>query len=305
MGWSGSEKARRGFFEVRGEGDWGLAVEYLEPPVAPKGIAICGHAMLCNRSTLDSPRGRGLGSTLAAKGIGTYLFDLRGHGESVLHSLLQRGPTYDDFVLRDIPAVVRAVQSRHPDLPIALVGHSLSAHAGVTAVSVAALPVKAIVSLGGSVFWVRDLEPSRVVWLGKRVTVELWGVVASYYGVFPARRWRLGVEDAALPFVQQLVRNARCNRWESSDGRFNYLERLSELAVPILSVVSAADRWLCRPAAAQAWLAHARKAFVTHRVVGARHDDPADIGHMGLVKDPRMRPIWLEIADWLSSFMRL
>ena len=112
------------------EDGWSLAIEHRAAEGTPWGVVVCGHAMMCNRNTLDRPRGEGLVSVLAAAGLETYWVDLRGHGES-RRAGDDNQYTYDDFIHQDIPAIVRAVRERSPGLPLVWVGHSLAAHAAV------------------------------------------------------------------------------------------------------------------------------------------------------------------------------
>lgn len=281
---------------------WRLAADYL-PAREAVGVAVCAHAMMCNRRTLDRPEGAGLGSALAAAGYETYLVDLRGHGESATPPRPGAHVRYDDFVLEDLPAALRFAARAHPGLPVALVGHSLGAHAGLASLAVVPdLPAHALVSLGGNV-WLRALEPDTVTWIQKRASIEAWGAITRLFGRFPARRLRYGTDDESEEYVGQFVENVRRNTWRSGDGRHDYLQAMRRVTLPILSVTGAADVDLCRPAWARAWLAHAKRAEVIHRVVGERPGDPTGINHMGLVTNPRMAPVWAEIAEWLGAAM--
>jgi predicted alpha/beta hydrolase len=277
---------------------WALAADILPAVSSAWGVAVCGHAMMCNRRTMDRPAGGGLGSTLAAAGLHTILVDLRGHGESVLPEPSAQY-TYDDVVLRDIPSIVRTVHQWYPDLPLVWLGHSLAGHGALAALGVHPnLPIDALVNLAGNV-WIDALEPSRRMrWL-KRAISECWMGVSRVWGRFPARFLRMGTEDEALPYVAQLVGICRQGRWGSLDGHFDYLALLEGVRTPVLSVVGKADTWMCRPESARLWLDHATASHVTHRVVGAVEGDPAGIDHMGLVTNLEMKPMWDEMVDWI------
>ncbi|MFT7624937.1 MAG: putative alpha/beta hydrolase, partial [Myxococcota bacterium] len=86
---------------------------------------LVGHAMFCNARTLDRPEGQGLGTTLAHAGFETLLLDFRGHGASAPLLGPDVDASYDDYILRDIPAAVAAARAAFPNLPLALMGHSL------------------------------------------------------------------------------------------------------------------------------------------------------------------------------------
>lgn len=257
--------------------------------------------MFCDRRTLDRPAGEGLGSALAASGFETWLVDFRGHGDAGPPISREVDASYDDVILRDIPAAIRAVHARAGGLPLFLLGHSLGGHGGAAALAVdRSLPVAGLVSLAGNV-WIRSLEPDPIVWAAKRAQVELWMTVTRLHGFFPARRYRMGIGGEGISYVRQFARNTRLDRWGSIDGRHDYLRLLSHVTLPILSVASTGDTRMCTPLCARLWLDHAVRAEVTHRVVGERLGDPTGIGHMEVVLDPAMRPIWDEIAAWMVA----
>lgn len=272
---------------------WPLAMEAREAASDPVGVAVCIHAMMCNSRTLDRPRGAGLASALARAGVEALLVDLRGHGRSARAGAAW---SYDDIALRDIPTAIHAAAARHPGCPVALVGHSLGAHAGLAALtSDPTLPVAAVVSLGGNL-WMPQTEPDLARRAMKRAVMTTWGGIARVVGRFPTRALRLGTDDEALPYVRQLVGFTRSGRWRSAAGD-DWRAGLRRVQAPVLSVTSVDDRWLCHPRSAAAWLAPV--PTVEHRVVGERPGDPRGVGHMGLATDRRMEPVHDEIAEWV------
>jgi predicted alpha/beta hydrolase len=273
-----------------------LAIEHREAVGTPRGVVLCGHAMMCNRRTLDRPRGEGLATRLAEAGFETYLLDLRGHGESGGNSLEAASVRYDDLVFHDLPAAIRAVASRHPLLPLAVLGHSLTAHAALATLGVVSgLPVRALVSLGGNV-WMRSAEPSLPRWVAKRAFMAAWRGIAEVAGSFPTRRLRMGTDDEPLPYCRQLAGFVERSEWRSADGAHDYHAALARITVPILSVTGTADLWYCHPRSARLFLSPARSAKITH------HEVPG-VTHMGLVVDPHMRPHFDRIAAWLGETM--
>jgi predicted alpha/beta hydrolase len=258
-----------------------------------------GHAMFCNRRTLDRPQGDGLGSALAALGLEVWMADLRGHGESPPAPTRKSLSSYDDYVFGDIPMLIRAAKAANPDLPLVLMGHSLTAHAGIASLGLDAdLPVDAVVSLAGNV-WIKDLEPSSLRWGLKYLIMNSFAVTARIVGRYPAIALGMGSDDEAIPYCDQLAGFARKNFWGSRCGGQNYLEAMANIRTPILSVVGRSDTWMCRPVWAERWLAHASNAVVDFRVVGDQEDDPQGIDHMKLLTDLSMKPIWNEIGKWI------
>lgn len=276
---------------------WPLALEYRPARGGARAQVLCGHAMFCNRRTLDKPKGQGLASTLAERGFDVWMLDVRAHGGSGPSVSRHVSPSYDDVILRDLPAAIRWAKAQRPDLPLFLLGHSLCGHGGVAAVSVdRSLPLDGIVSLAGNV-WIPSLEPDPLMWAGKRAQFEAWAAVTQLHGYFPAKAYNAGTESEGKAYVMQFTRNARKDRWGSIDGRYDYLRLMAHLTLPILSVVGSADTWMCTPQCARLWLEHATRADVTYRVI----NEPEGIDHMGLVLNPAMKPIWHEIADWIVA----
>jgi len=259
--------------------------------------------MFVNRRTLDRPAGQGLASCLASHGFETWMVDLRGHGESGPAAGHGGRWSYDDIVRFDLPETLRWLKQQYSEQPLFLVGHSLSAHAGVAALGVdRTLPVDGLVSLGGNV-WMPSLEPSRRLWAKKWAAMRAWGLVARLHGHFPARAYHAGTDAEALGYVQQLVDGARRDRWGSRDGRHDYLRLMAHVETPILSVVGRGDNLLCTPESARRWLAGAVRADVSLRVVAAQagSEGPVAIGHMGLVTQREMATEWDRLADWMTA----
>lgn len=268
-----------------------IALRGHAPSTPAVGVVVASHALLCNAATLDRPGGRGLVSVLVRAGLHVVTVDLRGHGASD-----GPPPSYDDIVLRDLPAALDHTARTWSELPVAVLGHSLTAHGWLASLAARPHPrVRALVSIAGGAM-LPEGRP-RTQWWAARAGLELMRLLARRFGGFPARRLGLGPEDAPLPLLEQWARATRRRGWFGEE--VDYLSALAAVRTPIYSLTTVADRWLCPPEAARAWLAHACDAPVTERVVGAAPSDPTHIGHVGLVVDPRMAPVWHELADWV------
>jgi predicted alpha/beta hydrolase len=254
-----------------------------------RGVVVLGHATMCNRSTLDRPRGKGLASTLAMAGLHVYTFDFRGHGQSGATAGAGSQWTYDDLVNHDLPAVVAWARARHPDLRLGVLGHSLAGHAALHWLGQHPdAPVDALVLYAANV-WVRSFEPSRLRWFKKRTLLALWLLVSRTVGHYPARIMRTGSDNEALGLV------ADCNRWAAtgrclreSDGA-DYLAGRARVRQPVLAYVGEKDGLLCVRECCERYLApvpdHTLKSV------------PAAT-HMSLVLSHRSQPAWAETAKW-------
>jgi predicted alpha/beta hydrolase len=272
----------------------------LVTPREPRAVAVLAHAMMVDRRTMDRPRGEGLASTLAERGIAVASFDLRGHGES--------GPTaregarwsYDDLVGHDMPTLVAWARARFPGMGVSVVGHSLGGNAALVAAGLdAATAPDAIVGLAVNQ-WMPSLEPSWVRRLGKRAILRAWLAATRVGGgLFDPRTFRAGTDAEPLPYVAQLARICREDRFTSEDGSIDYREAIGRVRVPYLAVASEGDEWMANPASVRRFTALAKGARLEQRLVrhgefGARAPD-----HMGLVTRATSRPLWDEIARWI------
>ncbi len=265
------------------------------PPVA---AAVVGHAMMVDRRTLDRPRGRGLVSCLAARGVACVVADLRGHGKSGPRAGEGGDWSYDDLVEHDVPALLAFARSRFAGLPLACVGHSLFGH-----VSLAHVARHADADVDGlALLAVNVANPSwrahTIDGVRRRAGVELMGLLTRAFGRLPARRLRYGSDDEAAGYVRDFVRNGRRRRWLARDG-FDYWEALAGIDRPLLALVGAGDRFMSPPIAARA--VAERVPGARFLVVGRRSGLPVDPDHMGLVLDERARPAWDQTADFIRS----
>lgn len=305
---------------------------------APRVVAALSHAMMVDRRTLDlrvrpaarpAARARGSGrrqetapadepapgtggilTELLAAGVAVLWFDQRGHGQS--------GPTpaqggrwdYDDLVA-DAGAVAEYLRERLPECKRVAIGHSLFGHVALAyqarAASAAREPARpghgraaalydGLVLLGGNV-WVRRLEPSRLRFLAKRASYAALLLLCRPLGYLPVRRLGIGTADESGPYLAQMGGWVRSGDWTDRAGR-SYLEALSSVRAPILSIAGAGDRLMAVPDC-QLALVRRSSGPVTHWLVGKEQGDAVDAEHMQLVLDARLRPRWRALARWV------
>lgn len=261
-------------------------------------MAVLGHAMMVDARTLDRPRGAGLASTLAEEGVAAIAFDLRGHGRSAPTARDGASWTYDDFVRHDVPAIVAAARAHCPGLRVALVGHSLAAHAGLIAAG--RDPDRApdaVVAIAANL-WLPRFERSAARRAIKSALLHAWTAVSVPTGRFEPGRFGMGTDAEPHAYVKQFLDMWRADRPVSADGREDYRDALDRVRVPVLSIASTGDRLLAHPRAVDRFMRTMPHARVTERVV-TRADMPRPPDHMGLVLSPECRPLWREIAEWI------
>ncbi|MBK9262051.1 MAG: alpha/beta fold hydrolase [Polyangiaceae bacterium] len=286
---------------VRTTDGWLLRGEVSAEGSMEKPVALLLHAMMANRKSMDRPRGAGLASVLAGRDFGVVSFDLRGHGESGPSARDGARYSYDDYVLRDIPALVEFVRQEFAGRPVVVVGHSLGAHASLAASGV--FPEKApdgIVSIAGNM-WVPSCEPDKARRAAKTAMLAAFLGMAETWGYFDPRPLRFGTDAVALPYVRQFWTMWSSNRYGSTDGSIDYREALGRVTIPVFSVASEADTLLAHPVSVELFLRPIPEKQKTLRVISGRDFGAPAPDHMGLVTDARSRPVWNEIADWIES----
>lgn len=275
---------------------WG---ELLLPAGEPRIAAVLSHAMMVDRRTLDLPAGEGLLSQLVAAGAAVLWLDQRGHGQSRPYPA--DGASWDyDALVADVGVAAAYLAERFPGLERAAVGHSLFGHVALAyqaqhAAQASGVGFDRLVLLAANV-WLRELEPLAWRWRLKRLSFGLMEAASAPLGYLPVRRLRLGTADESHAYLAQMGSWLATDDWQSRDG-FSYLRALSHVRSRVLSVASEGDKLLAVPVC-QLRLASQVAGPVTHITVSERSGYACAPGHMGLVLDRRLKPLWREIAAW-------
>ncbi len=276
--------------EIRTEGGVSLSATVMEPQGEPRGSVVMAHAMFARQSAFKH-----VAPVFRDGGWRVVTFDFRGHGKSVCSDW-----GYDDFVERDLPAVVECVRARNEKGPIALVGHSLGGHVALAALGCKLVSLDALVLVAGANIWLRDFEPNPAVWAAKRAILEGFLRTARRFKRFPARALRLGSDDESLAYVEDLARFGIDGRWCSRDGTRNYLSGLTEVTIPIHSIASDGDRINARPVCVERMLARCRGPLHIDRVT--RSDDGSRApGHGALLTSTRALSAYARAEAFLHT----
>jgi predicted alpha/beta hydrolase len=274
-----------------------------DPPegVSLRGTCVMAHAMFARKSEFGRRERPGLAQAYAAQGWRTIAFDFRGHGESTM----ARGApewSYDDLVRLDLPAVFDCARARSDGRPVLVVGHSLGGHVALAAQGARKIDADGIIAIAANV-WIRELETSRVRWAAKLALARMMTESVLRIGRLPARRLRVGSDDASGKFVSDLLRFMREDRWRSADGADDYLTSLAHVVVPVAAVSSHGDHVTCHPASADAFARRCAGPLELIRI--ARSDDGRrPPGHMEMVTSDRARSQLLRALDWVESQLR-
>ena len=264
-----------------------------DPPegVVLRGTLVLAHAMFARKSSFGRRDRPGLSSALGACGFRTVAFDFRGHGDS-------KAPGnewgYDDLVRQDLPAVVDCARARGDGKPVIVVGHSLGGHVALASQGTARTAADAIVAVGASV-WLRELERSRLRWVAKSALARMTLAIAARAGGIPARRLRIGSDDAPERYLRDLLRGVTHREWRSRDGSDDYLASLALVKVPVAAVLGELDLVTCPPSSGEAFARRCSGPVAFFR---------APVGHMDLVTSARARPALIDAVEWTFDQLR-
>lgn len=276
------------------EDGWTLHGDHHLPDEETRAVVVATHAMMVDRRTLDRPRGEGLVSALVSRGLAVLNFDLRGHGDSA-----DTGRDFDleEVVREDVPALLREARRMHPGLPVIWLGHSLGSNAALITFGLhPELAPDAAISLAPNL-WLPSLEPNVLKRALKAGILRAWTGLTRRKGDFDPRLLRMGRSRIPHRYTEQFERWYREDDLRSRDGAIDYREALGRVRVPLLAISSLGDPLLAHPASTARYLALLSRAPLEHRVLRPSAGQSAP-SHVGMVLDPRCRPLWEEIAEW-------
>ena len=267
------------------------------------------HTGLVINSGTGIPRGfyRRFASFAAERGFSVLTYDYRGIGESAPPALRGSEIRYRDWGQRDMPAALAWMHERHPDVPLAVVGHSTGGQQLGLAANVELVDAALFVAVSTG-YW-RDM-PRRQRWF----TWTLWHLLVPLFhatlGYFPARRFGLG-ED--LPGLVATEWGAWCKEPSymaayfddvghrtSVDGRAFGALYFDRAAFPILAYCFADDPVANRVTVPPMLRLYAR-ARVDTRWVEPSDLAVAEIGPLGFFRERVGHALWVESLDRLRA----
>lgn len=288
---------------------------------APEPIFLL-HGLGSNRFGFDCP-GRSLAYWLSGAGYDVYLPELRGHGASTPPT---RGWNLDDYLRRDVPALLSAATRRSGFEQVHWIGHSmggllwflLATHGDSSQVASAialgsALDYRPGASGFRGLLGLRSLA-SRVSMLpygqlmhclaptfGRRLSwLDAFNVWPS--NIEPALNRRLhanAFESIPVSLLLQLASAFDDSGLTSADGSVQYLRAQHPLTTPTLLVSGSVDQQATRQAvmASAALLGPRAEQAEFGRGTGCRDD----YGHWDLLLGRRApREIWPRLLSWLG-----
>jgi pimeloyl-ACP methyl ester carboxylesterase len=307
-----------------------LAVQRVHDPAQPaqRGAVLMLHGLGANHRIFLT-KGVSLAEHLAARGFDCYVPDLRGAGDSER----VRDWTLDDYLDRDLPALLECALENSGRTTLACVGHSMG---GILiwmhCMEQLGAPIERLVAVGSAL----DYRLGRNVYQDLRRLRRLAGPLKSFpFGLIARVLSPLAGVGPVLPaegmnFHRSNVERSVCrelmahgfgsiplalfdslnttfeadgfSRITRDQGRVVYLQRVAELRLPTLMVAGSADVQ-CPPATAQATFERLSGASDKRALfVGKRYGQADDYGHLDLLVGKRAaHEVWPELTAFLSA----
>jgi pimeloyl-ACP methyl ester carboxylesterase len=317
--------------QVRTADGWVLDVRHVRPSGGARAArpVVLMHGVVTNGRNCDLDAQHSLARDLAGRGFDVWVPSLRGTGPSEHRRLVASAAGEADFdtvVEQDVPAVIEHVRKATGADGVDWVGHSMGgmlvyAHlarggGGVGRVVTLGSPVR--LRLGGRIeSLVRAASPAAGLapWVPlaavTRATLPLQGAVdgpverllVGRENVTP-ETWRrflaVGVDDVPAGLARQFAGWVERDRFDSRDGKVDYLAGLSRVRVPVLVVAGKVDGiappWAVRPAYDA--LGSEEKRWL---LLSEANGVAADYNHMDMLLGERAS---LELWGRVAAFLR-
>ena len=320
---------------VRTRDGWKLAV-YRHVPTRPRegqAPVLLVHGLSANRYDLDAPIPEiSLARYLCERGHDVWVVELRGSGRSRYPGWpLARRPgfDFDDYVHRDVPALLRHVLDQTGAAGLHWVGHSMGGMLAYAALEHYEQRLfRSVVTVGSPAFTaikhplvdvayqlrfllkMLDWLPSRR--LAQAGSLLPWAILRRIMGVVGnpdnmdpdhvGPLLRGAIHDLPAPLLAQFAEwYGRQQGFGRQDGLLDYTEHLGRITVPLLVIAGAGDELtplrdlhgvFNAISSPDKWL------LVASRANGFRHD----YGHIDLILGMHARiEIYPHVAEWIEK----
>lgn len=314
--------------EVRTSDGWTLALHHFPPPgpARPTPVVLC-HGVTANLHNWDVDARRSLPRYLARRGFDTYVVELRAAGQS---SRDHYRYGFDDYVLRDLPAVVDHVAARGSSGQVHWVGHSLGGMVMYGYLQrVGQRKVRSLTAVGSPPMVIdqnRSLRTARALFpigafffdrLPSGSLSELGAPLADHPPVSAIHLiWNPdnvdpdvaravaanATNDTAMNVMRLLVdAGAQRGHVRSIEGDHDYTDGMRRIEVPVLFVAGSIDA-LAPPAVLAAGFRAVASEDKAMTVFGRANGHRADYGHVDLaIGEAAPDEVFPRVARWLEA----
>jgi len=251
------------------------------------------HGSFSNRRFWYSPKGIGLGASLARAGFDVWIPEMRGHGLSP-RNLNYRHNGVADYARHDLPVINAFVAELSNQRPFWL-GHSLGGITLAAALGEGTLTAADVAGVGlfGS-------QVSRAAWPLRVAPLNwLFRVLLRGFDHISGPRLKRGPEDEPAGVAMELLRWYGLRR-RAGRGGADWREGLASVHVPLLVVAGAGDHqdpaWACEQ------LFERFGGGGQFLLLGRAQGFTQDFGHVDmLVSKAAQAEVWPLVQRWLAA----
>jgi predicted alpha/beta hydrolase len=268
-----------------------LSGDWVEPEPPRRAVAVVAGAMGVRRRFYQA-----FATFLAENGVATLTFDYRGVGGSRPAQPLPRfRAELHEWGERDLAAALEHASTRHRELPLAFVGHSVGGQ--ILGLAPNASSVRAALFVASqSGYWA--LWPLRSRWR----MVLIWHVavpaVSRMIGYLPMSRLG-GGEDVPKGVALEWARWARHPRYVLSWAEERDGACFAAIDCPLRSLAISDDHFYAPRRAVEALLGMYPAARSELKAVTPADAGVRAIGHFGFFKEVHRGKLWPEAVAWL------
>ena len=319
---------------VASDGNKIKVVRKWKPESRKKAAVILVHGFAQNRYTWHL-KGRSFVNYLAFHDYDVFNVDLRGHGRS---STVSSPPSrFEDYVEKDMPAVVDLVSSVSGHNKVFLIGHSLGGAVIYASAPLFPEKIRGIVTIGGVFLFgqgqkIFNFISKLLTSLDKSLSFFDFLKVIPFYLVgrvlepltvflnspllkeFPVTPWfpgsieeelaglRLveGFDRTGMEVLKLMIRWASTGKFTDTEGRKDYFREFIELDVPLLVITGDKDT-LCTHLDAYPAYYFSRSSDKEYKIFTYR-DGKTHWGHIDLITGKKAPEyVWPYIRRWLDQ----
>ena len=231
---------------------------------------------------------------LAAEGLNVLTFDYRGMGRSGGERVAKIDADVLDWARKDLAAMIAEARKASPQLPLALVGHSLGGQIFALAPGYQGIGCVLNVAAGVGDYRLNTRMPLRVRFLW----YFLFPVLTPIFGYFPGRKVRM-IGDLPRRVAWQWRRWCMHPDYLVSEGDWAR-QALASAEAPILSYSFEDDIYIGKRAVERLNAFYSR-ARIEHRHVVPRENGIGAVGHFNYFSERRRDDLWRDAAGWIRE----
>ena len=231
---------------------------------------------------------------LAEQGLNVLTFDYRGTGRSSGERVAEIDTDVLDWARKDLAAMLAEARKASPQLPLALVGHSLGGQ--IFALAAGSESIRAVLNVAAGV---GDYRLNRHVPVRLRLLLFVfYPLLTAAFGYYPGRKVRM-LGDLPKRAAWQWRRWCMHRDYVVSEGDW-VREALARVEVPILSYSFEDDIYIGKPAVERLNAFYSR-ARIEHRHLTPGRGESEAIGHFNYFSERRRDDLWRDALGWLRG----